>query len=125
MKSVTVTLDGVEYEIREKRHRANAAWRAELEQPIKQLLDIVSAAQGTEITDVPGLIAAFDAVSGTLLKSTDLLCDLLVSYDPALKDAVENGYDSEILDAFKEVLGLAYPFGNLIRAVKKIGAQAQ
>jgi hypothetical protein len=125
MKTVTIKLDGAEYVIREKRHRDNRAWRAALEQPIKELLDTVSGAQDTEITDVPSLIAVFDTVSSTLLSSTDIVCELLISYDPALRDVVEDGYDSEILDAFREVLKLAYPFGNLIQTVKKLGAQVQ
>lgn len=125
MKSVIVTLDGKEYTVNEKRHRDNSAWRKELEGPIKQLLGTVSDAQGTDITDIKGLIGAFDSVSSTLLGSIDIICDMLISYAPHLRSAVDEGFDSEILAAFKEVLSLAYPFGTLLKTIQALGAKVQ
>jgi hypothetical protein len=50
-------------------------------------------------------------VSGLLLNSIDNVKVLLASYAPDLP--LDDAYDSEIMDAFAEVLSLAFPFGSL------------
>ena len=44
---------------------------------------------------------------------------LLADYAPDLP--LEDAYDSEILEAFTEVLGLAYPFGSILGKLRAIG----
>jgi hypothetical protein len=61
------------------------------------------------------------SVSGLLLTSIDTVKDLLASYAPSLP--LEDAYDSEIMDAFTEVLGLAYPFGSLLKKVRGLSGQ--
>lgn len=53
------------------------------------------------------------------------MCTLIVAYEPALQEAVENGYDSEIATAFLEVLKLAYPFGNVVDTLRRIGSESR
>ena len=50
-KTVTVTLDGAEYTITEKRSRDNAAWRKALEGPFQELAGLLESAPGADLTD--------------------------------------------------------------------------
>jgi len=118
-KSVTVTLDGKEYTITEKRSRENAAWRVKLEGPFQDLAGLLESAPGTDLTDGQSLAALVRSLSGMLLGSIDTVTGLLAEYDPALP--LVDAYDSEILEAFGAVLGLAYPFGSLLPRLRQIG----
>jgi hypothetical protein len=60
-------------------------------------------------------------VSGLLLNSIDNVKVLLASYAPDLP--LDDAYDSEIMDAFGEVLTLAFPFGSLIKRVRGLSGQ--
>ena len=120
-KSVTVTLDGKEYTITEKRSRDNAAWRKKLEGPFQDLAGLLESAPGADLTDGQSLANLVRSVSGMLLGSIDTVTQLLAEYDPALP--LLDAYDSEILEAFTEVLGLAYPFGSLLARVRQLGSQ--
>ena len=120
-KSVTVTLDGETYTITELRSRANAEWRKKLEEPFSELVDLLQNAPETELTDMQALANVVRSVSGLLLHSIDTVKALLAEYAPHLP--LDDAYDSEILDAFTEVLSLAYPFGELLTKVRQIGSQ--
>lgn len=120
-KTVTVTLDGKEYTITEKRSRENAAWRKLLEEPFQELAGLLESAPGADLTDGQSLATLVRSVSGLLLGSIETVKELLGEYDPALPLA--DAYDSEILEAFTEVLGLAYPFGSLLSKLRALGSQ--
>ena len=120
-KTVTVTLDGNEYTITEKRSRDNAAWRGKLEVPFQDLAGLLESAPGADLTDGQSLAALVRSVSGMLLGSIEIVTGLLADYAPDLP--LEDAYDSEILEAFTEVLGLAYPFGSLLAKVRTIGSK--
>ena len=120
-KSVTVTLDGKEYTITEKRSRENAAWRAKLEDPFQDLARLLEGAPDTDLTDGAGIAGLVRSFSGLLLGSIEIVTGLLADYAPDLP--LEDAYDSEILEAFTEVLGLAYPFGVLLTKLRALGSQ--
>ena len=122
-KSVTVTLDGKEYTITEKRSRDNAAWRKKLEGPFQDLAGLLESAPGADLTDGQSLANLVRSVSGMLLGSIDTVTGLLAEYDPSLP--LVDAYDSEILDAFGSVLGLAYPFGSLLPRLRALGSLAK
>ena len=122
-KSVTVTLDGKPYTITEKRSRDNAAWRKQLEGPFQELAGLLESAPGADLTDGQSLATLVRSVSGMLLGSIDTVTGLLAEYDPSLP--LDDAYDSEILEAFTEVLGLAYPFGSLLARVRQLGSLAK
>ncbi len=81
MRSKTITLDGQEIEIQERRSRENSEWR-------KRWL-------GQSYT-----IANCQAA--------------LTDYAPQLAEPLQNAYDSEIVDAFKEVLELGNPLAEVV-----------
>ena len=122
-KSVKVFLDGKEYTITEKRSRDNAAWRVKLEVPFQDLAGLLESAPGADLTDGQSLANLVRSVSGMLLGSIETVTGLLAEYDPSLP--LDDAYDSEILDAFSAVLGLAYPFGSLLPRLRQLGSLAK
>ena len=123
-RKVTIELDGEAYEVVELRSRENADWRRKLEEPFSELAEKLEGAPDVELTDLAGMAGLVRSVGGTLLQSIDLVKGLVIAYAPALDEAVENAYDSEILEAFGKILELAYPFGGLIRRLKELGSQS-
>ena len=122
-KTVKVFLDGTEYTITEKRSRDNAAWRKSLEGPFQDLAGLLESAPGTDLTDGQSLANLVRSVSGMLLGSIETVTGLLAEYAPDLP--LLDAYDSEILEAFTEVLGLAYPFGSILAKLRTVGSQVK
>lgn len=123
MHSANVVIAGQEFEICELRSRQNAAWRKELEVPFKELADQLEGAPVIELTDGASLAGLVRSVSGMLLGSIDQVIALLVAYEPRVSAVIDEAYDSELLDAFVEVLKLAYPFGGLLEKLKGFGSR--
>lgn len=115
-KTATVTLDGTEYTITELRPKANAAWRARLREPFSELAALLESGPDTEITDLASLANVVRSVSGLLFESIDTLTALLAEYAPDLP--LDDAYESEQLEAFTEVLSLAFPFGALAARIR-------
>jgi len=123
MQSVDVVLDGESYTIQEKRSRENREWRALLEGHFSELAAVLEDAPDVDVTDGQALARLVRNASGKLLRSVDILGELLVAYAPQVQDVVGEAYDSEILEAFTAVLGLAYPFGSVIGRIRQIGSR--
>lgn len=117
MKTANLTLGGVEYEISERRARENAAWRKKLLGPFGDIANTLSGLSSQQMTaeSISGVINTF---RDTIVGSVDLITDLVIDYSPVLlaskKQIMAEAYDSEIVEAFGEVLKLAYPFGPLV-----------
>jgi len=124
-KTITVTLDDKEYKITELRSRPNAAWRKKLEGPFAELAQGLTQAPETDLTDMQALGHLVQRASGLLLGSIDLVKQLTIDYAPDLAGAIDNAYDSEILEVFTGILGLAYPFGSLIGKIRALGDQVK
>lgn len=143
MRKVTVTLGGREFEIGELPTRKNQKWREDLGEVLEPVVALLEQTPGmaipTSVQDVQaepdsvvGLVGLVRQVSGLLIGSMDQVLGLLLAYSPELKKEAEwigdNAYDSEILSAFTKVLGLAYPFGqmvNALRQLEKVGQSQQ
>lgn len=123
-KTVEIVLNEATFTIGELRSRQNAAWRRRLEEPFKGLADLLERAPDMELTDLQSIAQLVRAVGGTLLQSIDIVKELLVDYAPSLESVIDEAYDSEILEAFEKVLGLAYPFGGLIRRLRDLGSES-
>ncbi len=121
MRTTPVTLDNQTFTVEELRSRVNSEWRAKLEKEFGDLADLIESAPGVDLTSAAGVASLVRSVSGQVLKSVDRLTKLLIEYAPQLRDVVGDAYDSELLDAFVEVLKLAYPFGTLVEKVRAIG----
>jgi hypothetical protein len=117
-RSVTVKIAERDYEVQELRSRANEAWRKRLQEPFGALVKRLEGAGDTDITSPRELAALVQDTAGALLESPDTLREMLFAYAPALEGdrerILEEAYDSELLDAFVQVLKLAFPFGGIV-----------
>jgi hypothetical protein len=117
MRTVSVTLGGQAYEIRELKSRRNAEWRQRLKEPFDALASALEQAPGTDVGDTQSVAGVVRQFASLLFNSIDTISGLLFEYSPELQTdrerILEEAYDSEIFDAFVAVLGLAYPFGSL------------
>lgn len=114
MKSVTVTLAGRDMVIKELPSRKASAWRRELAKVLTPLLGLVEkAGEGVEISNSQDIMLLVRQVAPLIAESPDIVVDLLCSYAGTTEIDLDEVYDSEIMDAFVAVLGLAYPFASL------------
>lgn len=117
MRSVTVTLGGIEHTINELPVRPNAEWRKKLQAPFAQLIGLIQQAPGLELSNPAHVSELLRSISTLFLDSLDTATDLLIAYSPALMAKSEwvreNAFESEIMDAFASVLTLAFPFTSL------------
>lgn len=135
-QSVTVTLAEREYLVKELPSRRNMAWRQALGKPFGELVDALTRAPSMRVDDAAGLAQIGDLVrmlTARVIGSIDLMREAVFDYAPALAEDRERieteGYDSEVVGAFTEVLKLAFPFGQVIelatRAIEKAGQRAK
>ena len=106
----TVIIDGKPYCLVELKPRANAEWRRAFDAQFGALLHELPGLVDLSLDSAADLIAVLERLWPVLLEKADQVWALCCQYDPAF----ENGYESEAVDAFKDVLGLAFPFGSLI-----------
>lgn len=117
-RSVTVKIAGRSYEVTELRSRANEAWRKQLQEPFAGLVAQLEGAADTDLSSPRAIAALVQDTAGALLRSPDTLRELLFAYSPALEADRERilaeAFDSELLDAFVQVLKIAFPFGGMV-----------
>ncbi len=121
MRTVKVTLNGQQVQVEELRRRENQAWRERLEAEFKDLAGALEGAGEIEITSGNALGGLVRAVAGKVVGSVDIIAGLLEAYAPQLKPLMDEAYDSEVLEAFTAVLGLAYPFGQMLDRLRAMG----
>jgi hypothetical protein len=96
-------------------------WRESLALPFGELTQALQTASVVEINQFGDIAGLVRQLSGTLLGSVDKMLDLLFQYSDTLAQdrayIEENAFDDEALEAFSEVLKLAYPLGQLVAAV--------
>jgi len=114
MRTAKVTLNDQEFEIRELRSRENAAWRKSLREPFDELARTLEGAPDVSLTDGSGIAGLIQSSAGLVVGSVDIVIGLVLAYAPELKTIAGEAYDSELMEAFGAVLGLAYPFGGVI-----------
>lgn len=140
MKKVIVVFAERKYEIGQLPIRANREWRARFDEPVNKLLaafqDVGKVANneyadGKEMVKQIGamLLSRAGEVAGLLLESMDLVLDGLFAYSPALqadRDWIEtHATDDEAVNAFIEVLKLAFPFGGFMELLGQLGRKEE
>jgi hypothetical protein len=110
----SITLAGRQYIVRELPLRKNAAWRADLQNTVMGAADLFAAAPDTDVSNPQAVAALIRGVGNLVLGSTDVVVDLLFAYSPELaadREHIEgNAFESEVVEAFTEVVKLAFPF---------------
>jgi hypothetical protein len=130
VRKATVILGGQEYGVNELPVRPNARWRARLQKELGGIVDLVENVTNSQTDQITakGLAGLARGISDKLFGSVDLITELLFEYSPELtkdrKRIEETSFESEIIDAFLQVLGLAFPFGAWVSRLASLGLKA-
>lgn len=126
MKSIKVALGGNTYTINEQPRKKNAAWREAFQNEFVDVAAAISSAADADITQTGTIADVVRGLMGQINNAVDALLPLLADYSPSIKADMnrieEEAYESEIIDAFIEVLALAYPFGAALKAVSSLSS---
>lgn len=123
MKTLKIVLGGKGYEIAELPTRKNEVWRQILETKLNPIIDIIKglAAQELSVDNALQIAGPVEEVIKIAMASPVEIRDMVISYSPVLEKSKEKlldtAYDSEFTSAFMEILGLAYPFGAVAKAL--------
>jgi hypothetical protein len=132
MEKTTVSLGGQAYTVVELKRKANSVWRQKLQAEFADIAQLIGDLSNIKIKDGEALKNVMVTVTSRVSSSLDLALELVIAYSPALENdrdrIIEEAYDSEILQAFVAILGLAYPFGSVLSTISGLaglGRQAQ
>jgi len=107
------------YEVRPLTIKANRRWRGQIEEPLSQLMDVISGGAFSDIQNVEGLVAAVRLIATRIINAPDVLWEQVKAYVPEIAaDAEwleENATDAEVVAAFVAVLGVVFPLEGLMR----------
>ena len=141
MKTIQVSVAGRDYTVTPLPIKKNREWRKQFEAPIQDAANLLSevggiaGASGGEFEDGADMInKVLGSAAGNianvakhLLGSADMITEAVFDYSPALKKdrkyIEENGYDTELVSCFLSILGLAFPFGQAIQGLLKLGRE--
>jgi len=120
-RTVTVKLGAKRYVVTELPRGENRHWLKRIQKLVGDLTGQVQGLGGMELNNWDDLkgVAGDLWKSAATLASTDTMLELMYDYSPVLrseKTEIEESddlYDSEITEAFIQVVGLATPFGQL------------
>ena len=136
MKTIQVKIAGREYTITPLPIKKNREWRKQFDAPIQDAANLLAEVGGyadREFEDTGKMVGEIGkAVSGSLptvinhlLGSADTINKAVFDYSPEMKKdkkhIEENGFDEEIVSCFLSILGLAFPFGQAIQGLLKLG----
>lgn len=123
LPSVNVTLGEKTYAITPLPIGPAKAWRERVREPFRELTGIIAGYQDLQLVgedgqvNAAGIASLIGSAEGLLLGAVDLISDLVIDYAPALqadRDYIDNhAYDAQMVAAFKEVLRLAFPLGEI------------
>lgn len=127
MRQVTVTLANETYEIQELPTRLNEVWREDLEERLAPLVEAVKELAAAGDLDPAKALESSDEIERVIrivLSSPVEIRDMVLAYSPELEGKrdhlLDNGFDSEFVEAFMQILGLAYPFGGLLTSLSNL-----
>lgn len=130
MRKVKVEIGGKTYEVAEMGHKDNEGWRQEVLTLFGPVLSVLEG-ESFELSG-PGVQGIISSATALVFRSVGLCLDLMGKYSPHIKADRERieaeGFDSEITDAFLEVMGLAFPFFRLASSIQGLvgrGLEAQ
>lgn len=125
MQQRTITLASQALEIAELPARKNQAWRDEFDMRMQPVLHLIEqAGQGMEINNSEDLLRLVHQLWPVVISSPALLAELVQAYAPnqVTAEVLDQVYDSEVIDAFIVIVGLAFPFGALVRGLTSLAS---
>ena len=120
MRNGTVEMGGEERMIVELRPRANAEWREKFEPHFDGLQLLIQQATVPDLMEGDSLTELTKTVKAAIRGSLETITALVKEYAPDLP--YDEAYESEIVEAFGIILGLAYPFGSLVEKLRRLAA---
>lgn len=122
MRKITIELGGSEREISELPGRSSDEWRTKFEDSISPLLHAIG---NVEISSAGDLAQAINDYKAMLFGSISIIRELVIEYAKLDREWVlDHAYDSEIVEAFVAIVGMAYPIDFLARRLTRTGASA-
>ena len=126
MKFIKLTIGEKTYTVNELPRKKNAAWREAFQNEFVEIASFIQGLAGIEVSSGEVIANIVEQVAVQVNGAVDRMADLLISYSPEMtadRDYIEEeAYDSQILDGFTAVLGLAYPFGSLMKQLQTLAA---
>ncbi|MCB8942541.1 MAG: hypothetical protein H6658_02075 [Ardenticatenaceae bacterium] len=126
MKFIKLTIGEKTYTVNELPRKKNAAWREAFQNEFVEIASFIQGLAGIEVSSGEVIANIVEQVAVQVNGAIDRMADLLISYSPEMTAdrsyIDENAYDSQILDGFTAVLGLAYPFGSLMKQLQTLVA---
>jgi len=129
-RSCLIALGSREYTVAELPRKHNRAWLHMISEPAKRLgeqignLGDLDIKEWADLRDIGGQMIS-DLMA---LIDTDNMLDLLCQYAPEIgteREQIEDDdelYDSQIVQAFVGVLGIASPFGTITQLFQKLAS---
>jgi hypothetical protein len=120
---ITVKLGDEEVQIEQLRTRATSEWRKQVAEPAEAVVLQVAKVIDWRSVDTDDLAALRDligAVRPLLFDFIDTVRGLVVAYAPSLRERIEDAYDDEVIAAFLAIVRVAFPLGEIQRAVSLI-----
>ena len=128
IRTVTVKLGEKEFIITEAGWKKATAWKRGLIEDVKPMYEQVAGAADIKFESAEDLVGLWPLIQTVLVDGMDALFEHLLAYSPVLKkerDYIEeNATEAQVFAAFKEVIGLADPFGLVAQFNRKIGLKA-
>ena len=126
-RTCTVMLGVGEFVVEELPRKHNRAWLHMISEPAKRLVDQIENLGDLELKSWSDLRTVGGQLIGdlTAIIDTDRMLDLLGEYSPKIAEAraqIEDDdtlYDSQVVQAFVAVLGMASPFGMITQLFQK------
>jgi hypothetical protein len=122
--NTTVTIGGVDYEIRPKNIRQSRAWREQFQAVIAPIITALRV-QEVKLNDLNAFADIFEAVRAQIIGAPEILFDMVCSYCPDIeadRERIENeAFDDEIVRAFVAVLKVVFPLGSLAGVLNASG----
>lgn len=124
MLTTEIEIAGKSYTVQELPRQKNKAWRASFEEQVGAIITpVIEMAQRADDEKLSGELVSklVAAIGGALAEGGDAATKLLLEYSPAMADDADHirdeARDSEVVDAIVKVAQLAYPFGNIRKAM--------
>lgn len=125
MKTTTIQLGDMMFELGTLPYRQAKPWRKRLIDEIKPMFDRFAETQTAEFRQPSDLLALWPIIEMIAYDGIEAMLELMYAYDPALEAArneiEETATDSQIVDAFKELVALIDPFGVIALIVRRSG----
>jgi hypothetical protein len=122
-RMVDVTLGERVHTIAQLRTRQSQGWRKDLVSGplgdmVRQMITVLDWRE-VDMNNADQLKRLVDSAGSLLLEAMDAVAEAVIDYAPALKDAVDEAYDDELVTAFWEVIKLAFPFEMVMRLIRE------